>query len=261
MTRTTSSGATLSEAYDRPTLREEADRDHRRIDRRLDRDHVGQGDEDSHLQESAAARRRAGGGADADAGDGAGRRRLARISPPQGMPVDRRGGGRRRRRAAESRRRSTSSRRWSARSTSRRSRARSRTSSVGDRVSKGQILCIIEAMKIMNEIESEYSGVVREILVAGRAAGRIRAGALQDRSQWLIPRRRAAPTGAASDGRRRRAGINFKAVLQEMIRRNGSDLHLKVGRPPTLRVDGELDRARSRAAASRGSEERSPSSS
>jgi acetyl-CoA carboxylase biotin carboxyl carrier protein len=37
--------------------------------------------------------------------------------------------------------------------------------SVGDRVSKGQIVCIIEAMKIMNEIESEYSGVVREILV------------------------------------------------------------------------------------------------
>ena len=36
---------------------------------------------------------------------------------------------------------------------------------VGDRVSKGQIVCIIEAMKIMNEIESEYAGVVREILV------------------------------------------------------------------------------------------------
>ncbi|HJR66731.1 MAG TPA: acetyl-CoA carboxylase biotin carboxyl carrier protein [Gemmatimonadaceae bacterium] len=35
----------------------------------------------------------------------------------------------------------------------------------GARVSKGQILCIIEAMKIMNEIESEFSGVVREILV------------------------------------------------------------------------------------------------
>ena len=35
---------------------------------------------------------------------------------------------------------------------------------VGDRVSKGQIVCIIEAMKIMNEIESEYSGIVREIL-------------------------------------------------------------------------------------------------
>jgi acetyl-CoA carboxylase biotin carboxyl carrier protein len=35
---------------------------------------------------------------------------------------------------------------------------------VGDRVSKGQIVCIIEAMKIMNEIESEHAGVVREIL-------------------------------------------------------------------------------------------------
>ncbi|MEO6877607.1 MAG: acetyl-CoA carboxylase biotin carboxyl carrier protein [Gemmatimonadaceae bacterium] len=35
---------------------------------------------------------------------------------------------------------------------------------VGDRVAKGQIVCIIEAMKIMNEIESEYTGVVREIL-------------------------------------------------------------------------------------------------
>ena len=36
---------------------------------------------------------------------------------------------------------------------------------VGDRVSKGQIVCIIEAMKIMNEIESEYAGVVKEVLV------------------------------------------------------------------------------------------------
>jgi acetyl-CoA carboxylase biotin carboxyl carrier protein len=35
---------------------------------------------------------------------------------------------------------------------------------VGDRISKGQILCIIEAMKIMNEIESEFDGVVKEIL-------------------------------------------------------------------------------------------------
>jgi acetyl-CoA carboxylase biotin carboxyl carrier protein len=36
--------------------------------------------------------------------------------------------------------------------------------SVGDRVQKGQTLCIIEAMKIMNEIESEYAGVVKESL-------------------------------------------------------------------------------------------------
>jgi acetyl-CoA carboxylase biotin carboxyl carrier protein len=35
---------------------------------------------------------------------------------------------------------------------------------VGDRVQKGQTLCIIEAMKIMNELESEFAGVVKEIL-------------------------------------------------------------------------------------------------
>lgn len=35
----------------------------------------------------------------------------------------------------------------------------------GDRVEKGQVLCIIEALKVMNEIESEVSGIVRKILV------------------------------------------------------------------------------------------------
>ena len=38
--------------------------------------------------------------------------------------------------------------------------------SIGSRVSKGQTLCVIEAMKIMNEIESEVSGVVTEVLAA-----------------------------------------------------------------------------------------------
>src|SRR3569832_1100999 len=37
---------------------------------------------------------------------------------------------------------------------------------VGSRVSKGQILCIIEAMKIMNEIETEVTGVVTEVLAS-----------------------------------------------------------------------------------------------
>jgi acetyl-CoA carboxylase biotin carboxyl carrier protein len=36
---------------------------------------------------------------------------------------------------------------------------------VGNRVSPGQTVCIIEAMKIMNEIEAEIAGAVREILV------------------------------------------------------------------------------------------------
>ncbi|MEQ9263666.1 MAG: acetyl-CoA carboxylase biotin carboxyl carrier protein [Balneolaceae bacterium] len=37
---------------------------------------------------------------------------------------------------------------------------------VGDKVKKGQTLCIIEAMKIMNEIESEFSGTVKEIIIS-----------------------------------------------------------------------------------------------
>lgn len=36
---------------------------------------------------------------------------------------------------------------------------------VGQKVKKGDVLCIIEAMKLMNEIESEYDGIVEEILV------------------------------------------------------------------------------------------------
>lgn len=36
---------------------------------------------------------------------------------------------------------------------------------VGTRIAKRQVLCIIEAMKIMNEIESEFDGVVKEVCV------------------------------------------------------------------------------------------------
>ena len=37
--------------------------------------------------------------------------------------------------------------------------------SVGDKVKKGQTLAIVEAMKLMNEIESKFDGVVKEVLV------------------------------------------------------------------------------------------------
>ena len=123
---------------------------------------------------------------------------------------------------------------------------------VGSRVAKGQILCIIEAMKIMNEIESEFAGVVTEVLASGRAARRIRAGALPDRSQWLIPPRRRSDHGAAPAAAR--PPFNFKAVLQQMVQLNASDLHLKVGRPPTLRVNGELSPLRLAGAAPGGPE-------
>ena len=37
--------------------------------------------------------------------------------------------------------------------------------SAGDRVSKGQVLCIIEAMKLMNEIVAEEDGIIEEVCV------------------------------------------------------------------------------------------------
>lgn len=36
---------------------------------------------------------------------------------------------------------------------------------VGDRVQKGQTICIIEAMKLFNEIEAEFSGTIVDILI------------------------------------------------------------------------------------------------
>jgi twitching motility protein PilT len=48
------------------------------------------------------------------------------------------------------------------------------------------------------------------------------------------PPKTAAPNPHSS------ATFDYKGVLQHMIQANASDLHLKVGRPPTLRVDGQM---------------------
>lgn len=40
--------------------------------------------------------------------------------------------------------------------------------SVGEKVRAGQVLCVVEAMKIMNEITSEVDGVVTELCVSDR---------------------------------------------------------------------------------------------
>ena len=40
---------------------------------------------------------------------------------------------------------------------------------VGDRVRKGQVVCIVEAMKLMNQIESDVDGVVDAVLVDNAA--------------------------------------------------------------------------------------------
>ncbi len=60
--------------------------------------------------------------------------------------------------------------------------------------------------------------------------------------------KRPAPTPAPAAGGAPAAApgggggstFNFKEVLQQLVQRNASDLHLKVGRPPTLRLHGEL---------------------
>ena len=36
------------------------------------------------------------------------------------------------------------------------------------------------------------------------------------------------------------SSFNFKQAITEMVQRDASDLHLKVGRPPTVRIAGEL---------------------
>src|SRR5882762_6896993 len=48
------------------------------------------------------------------------------------------------------------------------------------------------------------------------------------------PKQAAAPSPSAT------SSFDYKSVLQHMIQANASDLHLKVGRPPTLRVDGHM---------------------
>ena len=46
--------------------------------------------------------------------------------------------------------------------------------------------------------------------------------------------------GSAAPAPAGRAEFNLRDALQELVRRQGSDLHLKVGRPPVLRINGEL---------------------
>jgi twitching motility protein PilT len=50
----------------------------------------------------------------------------------------------------------------------------------------------------------------------------------------------AVPAGAGAAGQPSGPPFNLKQVLQQMVQKSASDLHLKVGRPPTLRLHGEL---------------------
>ena len=52
---------------------------------------------------------------------------------------------------------------------------------VGSQVKEGETICIIEAMKILNEIEADKSGTITQILVRERPGGRIRPAAVHHR--------------------------------------------------------------------------------
>ena len=58
----------------------------------------------------------------------------------------------------------------------------------------------------------------------------------------LSPPAGAAPAAAsaAPSGAPPAPTFDYRGILQQMVQRNASDLHLKVGRPPTLRINGEL---------------------
>ena len=58
-----------------------------------------------------------------------------------------------------------SSRLWSVPSTAPRHRLRLRSLKSARRVKKGDTICIVEAMKMMNHIQAETSGVIESILV------------------------------------------------------------------------------------------------
>ena len=50
----------------------------------------------------------------------------------------------------------------------------------------------------------------------------------------------SAPPAATAAPQASAAPFDYRVILQQMVQRNASDLHLKVGRPPTLRINGDL---------------------
>jgi twitching motility protein PilT len=66
------------------------------------------------------------------------------------------------------------------------------------------------------------------------------ADKLQPAPKQAPPMKPASTGGTPAAPGRAGATFDYKPILQHMIHQNASDLHLKVGRPPTLRVDGHM---------------------
>ena len=119
--------------------------------------------------------------------------------------------------------------RWSAPSTARRTRTRRRSSQEGDPVSAGQTLCILEAMKLMNEVKAEIEGIVRRDPRRQRGAGRVRPAAVRARARQRPPGRDLTGVQArpGREPRRDRRPRDPRAARARRARRSPST------RPPT----------------------------
>ena len=65
---------------------------------------------------------------------------------------------------------------------------------------------------------------------------------MPDKLEPMTKRDAAGPKAVPAGGAPARSGgtFDYKAILQHMVQQNASDVHLKVGRPPSLRVDGQM---------------------
>ena len=104
-------------------------------------------------------------------------------APPRRPPPrrSRAGAGGRRAGGAAPRPATSSSRRWSAPSTASASPGAKPLVEVGSAVKEGEPICIIEAMKIMNEIEADKAGTITQDPVRERPGGGVRPAAVRHR--------------------------------------------------------------------------------
>jgi hypothetical protein len=114
-------------------------------------------------------------------------------------------------------------------------------------------------MKLMNELEAEVAGTIREICVENSRARRVRAGALPDRARRVSAELDGRHAAAAAPARAAEGEFRLRVALEEMVRRRASDLHLKVGRPPVLRVHGNLTETKHPGAPAGGRASAAPS--
>ena len=98
---------------------------------------------------------------------------------------------------------SASRARWSAPSTAAPGRARRRSSRRATRSSPGQTLCILEAMKLMNEVKAEIEGDRPEDPRRERRAGRVRPAAARARAAERPPARCLAASSSRTAARSR----------------------------------------------------------